>query len=81
MRIVQHGKGLETTAAKTNGCAFCGTRLYLQQPFWQPVVGDVDRAIANLLTRVAGWRCEPVCCAVCPEQVASLNHIEGDDEK
>ena len=41
MRIVQHGKGLETTAGKTNGCAFCGTRLYLQQPFWQPVVGDV----------------------------------------
>jgi len=76
MRIVQHGKGLETTAAKTNGCAFCGTRLYLQQPFWQPVAGDVDRAIANLLARVAGLLVEPVCCAAYPEQVANLNPIQ-----
>ena len=66
MRIVQRGKGVETVAGKTNGCAFCGTRLYSEQEFWNPVVGDAGRAVANLLARVAGWRNEPVCCAVCP---------------
>ncbi len=71
MRIVQHGKGLETVAGKTARCAFCGHDVYAEQPFWQPVAGDVAPAIANLKARVAGWRSEPVCCRSCPVTVPS----------
>ena len=71
MTIVQHGKGLECTAYGTSGCVFCGTRIYSEQKFWQPVIGDLQACVANLVARVAAWRSEPVCCGRCPVAVAS----------
>lgn len=71
--VIDHG-ALTGLAARTSPCAACGTPLYREQPFVQPIVtwrpNGVRVALAELLERVRHWRQEPVTCTKCPERVA-----------
>ena len=72
MTVIQYGDSLECTAYRTVRCVSCRTCLgYEEQEFWQPVLGHLKAATANLLARAAAWKAEPLACDECPDKAVA----------